>query len=152
MEMKEKLRPIKIFKNTSDSDLFEIAKICKSRQYVKDEIIFEENSEGKELYFIYEGSVKLEVAQYDSRNFHQFCTIPFNEVVGDLSFIDNHHRSSRAVANDDMEILYIDRDSLYKCLESHPSMGYHFMKNLAVLIAKRLRLTNNIVRSSLDLS
>ncbi len=149
MDTYSKIKNINVFKDISEADLRVVANVCRSRKCRKDEIIFEEKSRGKELYLIYEGSVGLEISQYDSSEFHKFCTLPSNEVVGDLAFIDNIERSSRAVSIQDQELFYVDRDDLYNCLEDHPSMGYHFMKNLCELISKRLRLTNNIVKSTL---
>jgi CRP/FNR family transcriptional regulator, cyclic AMP receptor protein len=146
-----RLKKVNIFQDLDEQDLIAISDICIVRQYKIDEIIFEEGSKGNELYIILDGSIGLEISKYDGSGFNKFCSIPANEVVGDLAFIDNIKRSSRAVSQSKQEIALVERDALYACFDKFPRMGYLVMRRLCELVAKRLRLTNNMVKSSLEM-
>ncbi|MGL1936446.1 MAG: cyclic nucleotide-binding domain-containing protein [Fibrobacterales bacterium] len=151
MTLAARLKGINILQDLDEQELIYISDICKVRQYKTEEIIFEEGSNGNELYFILNGSVGLEMSKYDGTGFNKFCTLPTNEVVGDLAFIDGVARSSRAVALGVQDIAFIGRDELYGCFADNPHVGYLVMKRLCELVSKRLRLTNNMVKSSLEI-
>ncbi|MGL1903829.1 MAG: cyclic nucleotide-binding domain-containing protein [Fibrobacterales bacterium] len=151
MTLAARLKDVNILQDLDEQELIYISDICKVKHFDSGQIIFEEGSNGDELYFILDGSVGLEISKYDGSGFNKFCTLPTNEVVGDLAFIDGVSRSSRAVSLGLQDIAFVGRADLYQCFDNNPRVGYLVMKRLCELISKRLRLTNNMVKSSLDL-
>ena len=64
------------------------------------------------------------------------------QVFGELSLVDKRSRSATAICEGDCELIAIDREKLAELFERDSRIGYIVMRNLAELLAGRLRRTN----------
>lgn len=132
-------------------ELAVIASVCKERQFSQDEEIFGEASTGSELYIVCKGRVSLEVAlpNRPSEKQERLTTATLGMVFGELSLVDGTPRSARARALEDTLVIEIASSNINPLMELHPRIGFILMRNLATLLAFRLRSTNLWLRNEL---
>ena len=70
------------------------------------------------------------------------------QIFGELVLVDRRSRSATAVCENDCEIITINRDKLDKLFEQDSRLGYTVMRNLAQLLAERLRRTDLMLVAS----
>ncbi|HIG46513.1 MAG TPA: Crp/Fnr family transcriptional regulator, partial [candidate division Zixibacteria bacterium] len=70
-------------------------------------------------------------------------------IVGELALVDGSPRSARAFSYEDTTVLEIKSDDIRKIMEEYPRIGYIVMRNLAVVLTRRLRNTNLRLRNEL---
>ena len=139
---KETLRKIHIFKGLSDRELEAIAELGEDRNYKAGEVIFNEGSRGEELYILKRGKVRIELAlgqEGDSAGIH---TVTEGQIFGELILVDKGQRSATAECESDCELMVLDRDRLYSLFEKNSHIGYTIMRNIASVLARRIRKTN----------
>ncbi len=135
----------------TDEEIGVISLICHVRRYGKGDELFSEASHGSELFIICKGRVAVEVAlpnRPDKRS-ERLATAASGMIVGELALVDGSPRSARAYAMEDVEALEIRSDEIHQIMSAHPRIGYLVMKNLATVLASRLRNTNLWLRNEL---
>lgn len=114
---------------------FSIDKYLKA--YHKAEVVFRQNTPGKEMYIIYSGKVDLVVQSGQSDT--KLATLGPGEFFGEMALIDDSPRSAAAVAaEDDTRIIVLDKGKLVELLSQQPEIGVIMMETLC----RRLRTTN----------
>ena len=63
-----------------------------------------------------------------------------------MAMIEDDVHSARIVATSSARFLMLDTTQFMAFLDVHPDTGFRVMKNLAVILSKRLRYTNHSVR------
>ena len=108
------------------------------KTYQKSEIIFKENSTGKEMYILRSGKVKLVLE--DEKGEAEVNTLEQpGEFFGEMALIDACPRSATAIADEDnTKLEVLDRENFVKMLKEHPEFALDVMSELS----KRVRLGN----------
>jgi len=149
------LRQADIFYEFTLTQLELIASICTERAYSTSEVIFEENTTGRELYVIVEGEVEIQVdpsliGKPASQEPQTIATLRRGQCFGEVALVDEGVRSARARSSQpDTRVLIIPRDKLMMMCDSYPHMGYRLMRNLAADLAMKIRNTDLQVREYL---
>ena len=135
----------------TDEEITKISAICTARRYAKGEELFGEADRGDTLYVICEGKVAIEVALPigTGNRAERLAAATSGMIVWELSLVDGSPRSARGFALLDTDVLEIRRDDIRDLMVAHPRIGYHVMRNLAVILATRLRYTNLRLRNEL---
>ena len=61
-------------------------------------------------------------------------------MFGEMSFLmDDHKTSSTVVAHQDVEVMYIERESLEKILGENDGLAARFYRTAAITLADRLK-------------
>ena len=149
------LKQTDIFLDFTPTQLALIESICAERSYGADDVIFEENTDGSELYVIIEGEVDIQVdpsliGKPGRGRPQTIATLRRGQNFGEVALVDQGLRSARALATQpDTRVLVIPRAKLMLMCDSYPQMGYRLMRNLAADLAMKIRHTDLKVREYL---
>jgi CRP/FNR family transcriptional regulator, cyclic AMP receptor protein len=151
------LKQSDIFNKITATQLELIANICQELVFQEGEVIFKEQSEGKELYVIAQGDVDIlinptlvgspsAVEQKQTR----LITLRRGQSFGEIALVDGGLRSATArAAQNDTRLLLIPRDKIIMLCETYPQLGYRLMNNLAVDLAMKIRNTDLRIQEQL---
>jgi CRP/FNR family transcriptional regulator, cyclic AMP receptor protein len=140
----EKLQKIPIFKELAGTpESFELlARICKRRKYKSGETIISEGELGAEMFIVFSGSV--EITKRTRAGDHYTVVILNSEqnvFFGELAMIDDDKRSATVSAREDSEFLVITKQDFLDLGNEHPSVGLPVTREIARILASRLRKT-----------
>jgi len=108
------------------------------KTYQRSEIIFKENSCGKEMYILRSGKVK--IVLQDEKGEAEVTTLEQpGEFFGEMALIDGSPRSATAIADEhNTELEVLDRDDFLEMIKEHPEFALNIMHELS----NRVRLGN----------
>jgi CRP/FNR family cyclic AMP-dependent transcriptional regulator len=108
------------------------------KTYQKSEIIFKENSCGKEMYILRSGKVK--IVLQDEKGEAEVTTLEQpGEFFGEMALIDGSPRSATAIADEhNTELEVLERDDFLEMIKEHPEFALNIMHELS----NRVRLGN----------
>jgi CRP/FNR family cyclic AMP-dependent transcriptional regulator len=143
---------VDIFKGILPEDLLEIARICSARSYRAGEVIFEEDSEGDELYVIHRGSVEVLIwARTPEGEARQMAinTLWSGRSFGEMVLIGGGTRSATIRCVEDCLLLMINRFEFDRICEQNPRIGYNVMRNIAEDLVYKLRSSSLLLRGQI---
>jgi CRP-like cAMP-binding protein len=155
MSVASTLSQADIFDELSTTQLELIGSITSERHYQAGDVIFEENTPGKEMYIIANGEVEIQVdpALIDDANTggaHTIAVLRRGQSFGEVSLVDEGLRSASARCSaHDTNLIVIPRDKLMLLCDTYPQLGYKLMRNLAADLAMKIRHTDLQVREQL---
>lgn len=132
---------IEIFASLNDEKLKQIEGLFEERTYSRgDEILtFGEAVDG--LYLVTSGSVEVLIPQYEGI----LATLTTGHSFGELSLFHPEDKASATVrvASDEAGFLYCEKGALVAALSADPEMAAGFYHGSALMMATRLKSTNN---------
>jgi CRP-like cAMP-binding protein len=151
------LKQSDIFHKITTTQLELIANLCQELVFQEGETIFQEQSEGKELYVIAQGEVDIlinpAVISGSATGEHKetkLVTLRRGQSFGEIALVDEGLRSATARASQpDTRLLLIPREKIIMLCETYPQLGYRLMNNLAVDLAMKIRNTDLRIREQL---
>lgn len=149
------LRQADIFDELTNTQLELIASICSEHHFQANDVIFEENTPGDELYVIASGEIAIEVdpslvGKEPSTGSHTIAILRRGQSFGEVSLVDQGLRSAGArCTQQDTHLIVIPRDKLMLLCDTYPQLGYRLMRNLAADLAMKIRHTDLQVREQL---
>lgn len=148
MDSTKILEKVEIFRGLSPTQLKSLAQISEERKFRGGEAVFTEHSSGAEVYIIKKGKVCIELGLKGKPNTATIQRLSVGEIFGELALVDKRSRSATAMCENDCEIVAIARDKIDELSEQDSRLGYIVMKNLARLLAERLRRTDLMLVAS----
>ena len=148
MDNTKVLKKVDIFHGLSLTQLESLTHISEEKRYRRGETVFTEHSTGDEVYIIKKGKVCIELGLKGKPNTATIQRLSVGQIFGELALVDKRSRSASVVCENDCEIITIDRDKLDELFERDTHLGYIVMKNLAKLLAERLRKTDLMLVAS----
>ncbi|MBC8552403.1 MAG: cyclic nucleotide-binding domain-containing protein [Candidatus Brocadiales bacterium] len=106
------------------------------RDYKDGDIIFEENSIGKEMYIILTGKVKVIKEKGDVET--TLATLEEGEFFGEMSLFDNNPRSATVKALGNVKLLEINQKNFLKKISRDPSLAFRMLEKMS----QRIRTTD----------
>jgi len=149
MDIKESLKGLKVFSSLSDDELQVVAEICKTQRVAADEMIFQEGSHGVDLFIILKGCVKIYTLITENVD-KTLITLREGGLFGELAVISEDYRSASAKAMEETELILINQDDFSKMIEDNPSAGKKILDAFILIIADRLKNTNELYRQAVD--
>ncbi len=148
MDIQKLLGSFELFKDLNEVQLAKIAGNAVKEEFAENQEIFHEQSRESDIYVLTEGRVQIvgALGKTDTATIH---TILPGKLFGEFAFIDGEPRSASAVAIKASTVFKIPRAALYDLFEQDKAMGYVVMRNLARILARRIRQTAHELRSSL---
>ena len=141
MSVPSLLKRVQLFANLNDDELEALAAVCQERPYQAGEIIIEQNTTGKEMYIVADGSGEVFIQGVD--NSRSLVVLGKGQVIGEMALIDQGYRSASVRATSKGATLYmIESEDFYKVCEENNHIGFVVMRNLAIDIAFKLRHRN----------
>lgn len=137
------------FNNQGYNYDFNILKSCfKKITFSKDDIIFDEKEESKDLYFIKKGQVDVLKKSKTGNEFSIAC-LSDGDFFGEMSFIDGSSRSAKMKAKNDVVLLVISEDDLIK-----NNISEDFLNSLKLSIAieqnNRIKKSNDMLLKTIE--
>ncbi len=158
-QLKQALARADLFDKWDDLLLELVASICEERTYQRDDIIFDENSPGDELYVIISGTIDIQVnpamIQYRDPDatigpYQTIATLRAGQNFGEVALLDEGLRSAAAICREhNTRVIAIPRDRLLVMCDNVPRLGYALMRNLATDLAMKIRNTDIQMRAVL---
>ena len=145
------LRSVAIFKDLDDTELAEVAELCREEKYVSGEYIFREGESGNRLYLIVEGDVRIS-RDVPGSGEEALTVLKPGALFGEMAVFDRSERSTHAISNGGTTVLTITRPDFEMLLDFNREMAYKVLWAVTRVLSARLRSTNDSLRSFLAMS
>ncbi len=135
--IKSLLKRVPLFSGLSDAELDQMTVNLKRQKGKKGAFLFYENDQGKEMYLMVSGLVKV----FKSDATGGVKTLSYlreGDFFGEMALLDIETRSASAQFMEDSEVMVLDGARFQKSLFTQPSLAVKMMKTLSA----RLRDTN----------
>ena len=130
------LKNVVLFKDLSMRELAMVNSLMHERQYLADEIIFDEGEEGQGLFLVLSGRVKI-VLPSSAPSF--LLELGPGAFFGEVALLDQSLRTAQARAVEDTQMVVLFRAEFYSLLEMHSAIASRISFQLARVLAARLR-------------
>ena len=135
------LEAVPLFLKLSDAERKIITSVTSKQEYLKDDIIINENSPGGTLFVVKEGEVKItRLARVN--NVQNLATVKSGEFFGGISLIDNEKYSASAVCVTDCMIFQISNTDFNELANKHPLLGIKILNYICIENCLQLRTIN----------
>lgn len=131
-----RLQEIPLFAGLQEKALAALIEDLRTRAYKKDDLLFRQGDESREIYIILKGKVRIFKIS-PSGNETSIDIFAVNDVLGEFAALDNEPRSTAAKAISALSTLVMSQEHFMHHLESTPGLAI----NLARLMAGKLRWT-----------
>jgi CRP-like cAMP-binding protein len=159
MEKIDILRRTDIFYDLTGAQLEMLASICEERVVKLGDIVFEENSQGDEMFVISRGAVEILVdpsivggpgAKKRGSVLVTIATLRGGQTFGEIALVDQGLRTASArCAETETQLLAIKRNKFMQLCDTYPEMGYRVMRNIAADLAFKIRGSDLAIREQL---
>ena len=123
------LKNQRVFIDLTDEELSVISTITEEGKFKHGETIFKTTDEGRSIYLIRSGEVKVCVAAPNGELF-TLTILKEGDAFGEMSFIDATARSATVIAISDVELFVIDGASFETIIDGNPQIVHKFMRNI----------------------
>jgi len=106
------------------------------KDYKDGDIIFEENSVGREMYIVLTGKVKVIKERGGVET--TLATLEEGDFFGEMSLFDNNPRSATVKALGDVKLLEINQKNFLKKISRDPSLAFRMLEKMS----QRIRITD----------
>ena len=135
-------RGVEFFKNLSDVEIAEILFNIRFRKFAANEIIFKEGSkDNKELYFLIQGSVNIDILNHATLKQVTVATLNKAMLFGEMRALIGEPRTATAKAGADGAIL-ITFNIKESSEELSPLAFAKFYKNVSTILANKVMAMN----------
>ena len=140
--IQEVLGRVDLFNGLDQQELERVADVCHQRSCRQGELVFGQDSAGDELYVVKSGKVVLQIKGRGHQPATVVHMVEEGQVFGEVALIDGESRAAGATAVSDCDMVILPREDLCRVLEADDHIGYVVMRNLAAILASRLRKAN----------
>ena len=138
-EIFTKLREnVALFQNFNDGELLGFLKSTQREIFSDNEVVFKEGTRGDKMYIIINGIVRIG-RPIGRKEEEVLARLENGQLFGEMGPIDQSPRSARATAEGETVLLSL-REQVLR--ENNVGLAYKLYKNFAVMLAERLRATN----------
>lgn len=148
----EQLRRVELFGGLTDSELIQIAQICKLRKTPAGQVIFNEGDDSDELLIIHEGCVRVSLHTRSPEGGMAPSTINMlygGQSFGEMALLGGATRSATVTSVDPCILLVINERAFAALCDAQPRIGYRVMRNMASDLAYKLRSSNLLLRGNI---
>ena len=136
------LNSINIFSELSDKECSTLQKFFKPRNYLKNSMIILEEEYGDLVFVVQTGTIKITRVNDEGKEVILALLGP-GEIFGELAILDGEARSANALAQENCQLLAINKEDFLDILKNNFSVSYNLMCELA----KRLRKSDQQIEA-----
>jgi CRP-like cAMP-binding protein len=103
--------------------------------------LLQAGEQDRALYLLTEGTVAVRLPRDEGA----FKTIDAPSVLGELAFFDARPRSATLDAVTDVEVVRLDTEAFDRLLEHEPALAHAMLRDLARILALRLRMASDVI-------
>ncbi|MBD2312199.1 Crp/Fnr family transcriptional regulator [Desertifilum sp. FACHB-1129] len=126
------VRGVPIFKELRDDFLVRLASIMDELSFPAKHTIFTEGQEGRSLYIVVSGRVRVHLGDRDLAQLDQGATF------GEMSLFDAEPRSASVTTLESCECLMLTQQQLYDAIDETPGIAVNVIR----LLSRRIRELN----------
>lgn len=145
----ELLRKMDLFWGMNDEELKLVLKIATRAKYETGQVIFQEGDPCDRLYIVISGLVQISILVTEDI-MQVLGEIGSGLQFGEMALIDDAPRSAKAKAIEETVVMEVARDSFLDLIEHHPAFSAKALINLSRTLSRRLRVTNNALRDTMN--
>lgn len=139
------LAEVPLFETMDDNERGLVCQLLETKRYDKGDTIFHAGDVGDCFYIVRTGTVQIYIENYEGEKII-LRESEHGDVFGDVSMFDGGARTATAVATDDTEVFFFDKESLLELVKKYP----HAALDLLAVMGKRLRTTNELLRTQVS--
>ncbi len=137
----EVFRKSLFFVPMNEEQLARLAGISEEEDYQQGEVIFNEGDPADKLYLILSGAIELQMCIDVLDRMIPVDVLGPGEVVGWSTLVSPYRYTASGEARTSTRVVAVDSAALRRLAEEDPSLGYHLYRQVASVIAQRLRDT-----------
>ena len=126
------VRGVPIFKELRDDFLVRLASVMDELSFPSEQAIFTEGQEGRSLYIVVSGRVRVHIGDRDLARLEQ------GACFGEMSLFDAEPRSASVTAIEKCECLILTQQQLYDAIDETPGIAINIIR----LLSRRTRELN----------
>ena len=126
------VRQVPIFQELRDDFIVRLASVMEERLFPPKFTIFKQGQEGRSLYIVVSGRVKVHIGA------QQLAEFPPGESFGEMSLFDAQARSASVTTLEDCECLELTQEQLYDAIEETPEIAVNIIR----VLSRRIRELN----------
>jgi CRP-like cAMP-binding protein len=133
----QQLAHIPLFSTLTPAGLMVVERLLHEREYVSNEVIFDEGEEAQALYIVLSGRVL--ISRQTSSGLQRIAELGPGQFFGDMALLDNSPRSAQARAAENCVLAAFFREDFIGLLETHAAIASKLSLQLARHLGNRLR-------------
>jgi CRP/FNR family transcriptional regulator len=137
------LRRVPLFRDFSEEQLGDVARLVKVRRFGKHELVVREGDPGEAFYLILSGSVAIVRSSSDGRE-TILSILKDHDFFGEMSVLDTSTRSASVRAMTNVVLGVIEREPFLDLIDHTPGIG----RLLVIALSERLRAANQLITST----
>jgi CRP/FNR family transcriptional regulator, cyclic AMP receptor protein len=145
LDLASRLRRIKPLAHFSDEQIFRLTQAVREEVHDAGSLIFGHRTQERDLYMLERGEIT--VQRTTSYGTFALGMVEPGDFFGEASFITGQERSSDALAAAPSQMFRIDAAALDNLMESSPELGVQVYWTLWHSLARKLRATNEQLKS-----
>jgi CRP-like cAMP-binding protein len=130
------IRGVPIFKELRDDFLVRLASIMDERSFAFRDRILTEGEEGRSMYVIAEGRVRVHIGNRDLKELRK------GDFFGEMSLFDAEPRSASVTVIDPCDCLVLTQQQLYEAIDETPGIALNIIR----IFSRRIRDLNQTIR------
>jgi CRP-like cAMP-binding protein len=131
------IRAVPIFQELRDDFLVRLASVMDELSFPRDHTIFTQGQEGRSLYIVVSGLVRVHIGDRDLAQLRQ------GTCFGEMSLFDSEPRSASVTALEECECLVLTQLQLYDAIDETPGIAVNIIR----LLSRRIRELNSKVNT-----
>lgn len=135
------VRRVPIFKELRDDFIVRLTSVMHELQFPANHTIFRQGEEGRSLYIVVSGRVKVHIGD------KQLAEVEQGKYFGEMAVFDTQPRSASVTTVEPCEFLELTQEQLYDAIEETPEIAVNIIRELSRLI-RRLNENLNVPTSS----
>jgi len=145
------LKKINFFDTLSDDELNEVLALTKQEDFKEGDSIFSEGDTGDKLFIIIAGAVRIS-KNIPGMGEEALSILRTGDYFGEMALIEDITRSADATAHEGSSVITISKEDLQSLMEKNREMGYKILTKFVETLSRRLRETNDKLRSFFAMS
>lgn len=133
----EKLRTLSLFVDLAPADLAIVDGLLHERDYLKDEVIFDEGDDGQAIYIVLDGEVL--ICRQGEPEEGALARLDAGTFFGDIALLENLPRTAQARAAANCRLAVLFRADFLGLVQTHGVIASRISLQLARSMGKRLR-------------
>ena len=138
----DNLKSVPLFLDLNDEELAIVGERCTPRKYPKNSMIILEEEFGDIIFIIINGTVKITRVNDEGKEVILSLLGP-GEIFGEMAILDGEARSANALAQEDCDLLAIQKSEFLSLLKNNFKISFALMGELA----KRLRKSDQQIEA-----
>ncbi len=134
------IRRVPLFSTLTPAQAAALAEAVSKKRFKRGEVLVEQGKKCNALYIILVGRTRVLMTDKKGREVI-LATLSPGDYVGEMSLIDNEPHSATVVADQEVDVLVLGRDSFMSCLNENIEMAHSVMR---VLVRRLRKASQNI--------